>query len=135
VEQRTRELARSEEELRQQRDNLEIIVQERTKGLLAANQELTAMNEEMMAMNEEMTSLNEEMTSLNATLENSNQRLEEQIEFRRQIENDLILRERQYRASINLLTSSATEIEKLFERTLLVAKLLVYRSTVCPKFQ
>jgi len=118
VEQRTRELARSEEELRQHRDNLEQLVQERAQGLLAANQELTAMNEEMTAMNEEMTSINAEITSLNATLEDSNRRLVEQIEFRRQIENDLILRERQYRASINLLTSSAAEIEKLFESIL-----------------
>jgi len=60
------------------------LVAGRTRELDAANQELTALNEEMIAMNE--------------ILEDTNKRLEDENKARRQVEDNLLLRERQYRA-------------------------------------
>jgi diguanylate cyclase (GGDEF)-like protein len=77
-------------ELRQHRDDLEKRVDERTLELGAANQEMLAMNEELTAMNE--------------TLEDTNNRLNEENIARRRSENNLLLRERQYRAITGLLT-------------------------------
>ena len=93
------ERKKAEEERQEQRAKLEQLVEERTQSLLAANQELTALNEEMAALNE--------------TLENSNQNLEKEIDFRQQVENELVVREQQYRATMNLVTSSDITINEL----------------------
>ena len=77
-------------ELSQHRDGLQKLVEERTLELGAANQEMLAMNEELTAMNE--------------TLEETNNRLNEENIARRQSEDKLLLRDRQYRAITGLLT-------------------------------
>ncbi len=77
-------------ELRQHRDGLQKLVEERTLELGAANQEMLAMNEELTAINE--------------ILEDTNNRLNEENMARRQSEDNLLLRERQYRAITGLLT-------------------------------
>lgn len=83
------------DELRQHRDDLHKLVEERTLNLAAANQEMLAMNEELTAMNE--------------ILEDTNNRLNEENIARRQSENKLLLRERQYRAITGLLTQPVDE--------------------------
>lgn len=87
----------AETALQQAHDSLEIKVEEKTQELLAANQELTAMNEEIQ--------------TANSTLATMNQQLEEEIQVRCQVENDLVLRERQYRASVSLLTRPIEEVD------------------------
>lgn len=77
-------------ELSQHRDSLQKLVEERTLELGAANQEMLAMNEELTAMNE--------------TLADTNNRLNEENVARRQSEDRLLLRDRQYRAITGLLT-------------------------------
>jgi len=91
-------------EIQQHRESLEELVEVRTEELGAANQELTAMNEEMVAMNE--------------TLEDTNKRLKDENKIRRQIEEKLLLRERQYRATTSLLMQPADEFEGLLESVL-----------------
>lgn len=98
-------------EIQEHREGLENLVEARTEELGAANQELTAMNEEMAAMNE--------------TLEDTNQRLENENQVRRQVEENLLLRERQYRAATSLLTRPVDEIEGLLESILRDALQLV----------
>lgn len=84
-------------ELRQHRERLEELVEARTAELGAANQEMAAMNEELTIMNE--------------TLADTNFRLIEENEARRQTENKLLLRERQYQAITGLLTQPIGEAE------------------------
>lgn len=79
-------------------------VEERTQELFAANQELRAINEEMIAINEEM--------------EQSNTKLHTENYIRRQAEEKLLLRERQYRATTNLLMRPAEEAGRLAETVL-----------------
>jgi len=71
-------------------EEMEQTVEMRTQELFAANQELTAMNQEMIAINEE--------------LENTNESLHQENYMRQATEDKLLLRERQYRATTNLLT-------------------------------
>ncbi len=104
-----------EEELRHHRDQLEILVSERTGDLMSANQELAAMNEEMAAMNE--------------TLENSNLRLQEEISARLRKEEDLSRRDRQYRATTRLLTNTAHNLDTYFDSFLRDALHLVKAPT------
>ena len=92
------------EELRQHRDQLEILVEERTGDLTAANQELTAMNEEICTINE--------------TLECTNRRLEAEIITRQQEEAKLSRRERQYRATTRLLTGTVQDVDSCLENIL-----------------
>lgn len=91
-------------ELAQHRERLEDLVTARTRELGAANEELTAMNEEMTAINE--------------VLEGSNERLAAEITVRQQTENNLLLREQQYRAATHLLTRPSDEMEGLLESIL-----------------
>ena len=79
-------------ELRQHREGLEELVEARTIELGAANQEMLAMNE---------------------TLEDTNQRLNHENEARRKTENNLLLRERQYRAITGLLAQPADGTEDI----------------------
>lgn len=88
-------------ELRLHREKLEDLVAERTGELAFANQEMEAMNEELAAIND--------------TLGETNGRLKEENEVRRQTEENLLLRERQYRATTSLLTRSIDEMEELME--------------------
>lgn len=101
----------AETALRQAYDDMEQKVEERTQELFAANQELTAMNEEMIAVNEE--------------LGRTNAALHEENHNRRQAEDRLLLRERQYRATTSLLTRPADEAETLAETVLRNAVQLV----------
>ena len=89
------------EELRQHRDQLEMLVEERTGDLIAANQELTAMNEEI--------------SSINDMLESTNHRLKEEITIRLQEEDKLSRRERQYRATTRLLTGPVQDVDSCLE--------------------
>ncbi|WP_378954642.1 EAL domain-containing protein [Pelosinus sp. sgz500959] len=98
-------------ELQQHRDRLQELVEERTGELGAANQELTAMNEEIIAMNE--------------TLEDTNEQLCNENKLRQKIEENLLLRERQYRATTSLLTRPVEEFEGLLESILQGALQLV----------
>ena len=88
-------LARSEAELRRHKKELELTVEQRTAEVVAANQELTAMNQEMSAMNEE--------------LQHANSQLGAEIELRQQQEDELLMRERQYRSATRLLTRPVEE--------------------------
>ncbi|WP_021169746.1 Oxygen sensor protein DosP [Sporomusa ovata DSM 2662] len=82
-------------ELRQHRERLQGLVEARTAQLEAVNQEMAAMNE---------------------ILEDTNQRLNDENLARRQTEENLILRERQYRAITGLLTQrQAGEREDILE--------------------
>ena len=91
-------------ELRQHREKLEELVEARTSELAAANQEMIAMNEEL--------------TDMNRMQGETNRCLQDEIKVRRQIEDNLLLRERQYRATTNLLTRPADEMEDLLESIL-----------------
>lgn len=84
-------------ELHQHRESLEELVEVRTAELGAANQEMLAMNEE---------------------LEVTNQRLHTENKVRRHTEENLLLRERQYRAITGLLAQPADETEDILETIL-----------------
>ena len=109
------ELKNAIEELQQHRNRLEALVEERTGELTAANEELSAMNEELTAMNEELTAMNEEVISVNETLANMNQRLEDEITNRQKKETLLSRREKQYRATISLLTGFSDNVDNCLE--------------------
>jgi len=98
------ERIKTEEALQHAHDNLEDMVTEKTQEISAANQELTAMNEEIRAMNE--------------TLESTNQRLHDEIQVRRHVEEDLLIRERQYRATTSLLTGPIDEVDHCLQSIL-----------------
>lgn len=91
-------------ELRQHRGSLEELVEARTAELGAANQEMEALNEELTAINE--------------ALGETNQRLKDENEVRKQTEENLLLRERQYRATTSLLTRPVDQMEDLLESIL-----------------
>ena len=63
-----------EEELKKYREQLEIIVYERTIELNEANEELRATNEELEATNEELETNSRELININVQLENSIER-------------------------------------------------------------
>ena len=69
----------------------------RTTALSAANQELTAMNEEMASLNVELNKINQQLLS--------------EIELRRIKEQELLLRERQYRAATRLVLRSSQDVD------------------------
>ena len=102
---------RLERELRSHAAKLEEMVERRTQELFSANQELTAMNEEIIAMNE--------------TLADANRSLAVEIEVRQTQENAIRLREKQYRASVGLLTSSREDYSELLQNILQDAIALV----------
>ena len=102
---------RMEEELRQHRDQLEQLVDNRTTALSAVNQELIAMNEEM--------------ATLNGELNNINQQLLTEIELRRIKEQELLLREQQYRAATRLVLRSSQAVDASLESILKDALQLV----------
>jgi diguanylate cyclase (GGDEF)-like protein/PAS domain S-box-containing protein len=104
-------LARSEEELRQHRTRLEALVEARSAEVIAANQELTAMNEEMAAMNTE--------------LRQANLQLGNEVELRQSKENEVLLREQQYRSATRLLTRPVEEAAPSLEAILRDALQLV----------
>ena len=86
-----------ENELKLHRERLEDLVERRTSELFAANQELSALNEEMTAMNEELSAINEDLSAANELLGN-------EVRLRQEKEEQLLLREKQYRAATRLLT-------------------------------
>lgn len=95
------ERKRIEQELLLHTQKLQELVETRTQELSAANQELTAMNEEMTAINE--------------ALQESNRLLEQEIEFRRQKEQELLLRGKQYQATTDLLTHPGEDFDELIK--------------------
>jgi len=72
--------------------------------------------------------LNEEMAAMNEILEDTNRRLEDENKIRRQMEDSLLLRERQYRATTSLLTCPVEGFEGLLESILRDALQLVKAS-------
>ena len=112
------ERKRLEHELRLYAANLEEKVERRTQELFAANQELTAVNEELTAMNEEMIAMNE-------SLEDANRDLTTEVGIRQQKEQELLLREKQYRATTGLLTQPGEDIDGLLKSILQDAVQLV----------
>ncbi len=104
-------LARSEEELLQHQSKLESLVEARTADVIAANQELTAMNEEMAAINQE--------------LQRANLQLNIEVALRLNKENEIRLRERQYRSATRLLTRPIEEAAPSLEAILRDALQLV----------
>ena len=95
---------RLEKEVQLHAGNLEAKVEQRTQELFAANQELAAMNEEVSAMNE--------------LLENANRSLATEVAIRQQKEQEVLKREKQYRASTSLLTNPSEDINGLLESIL-----------------
>ena len=95
------ERKRIEQELQLHTQKLQELVETRTQDLSAANQELTAMNEEMTAMNE--------------SLQEANRLLGEEIDFRRQKEQELLLRGKQYQATTDLLTHPNEDFDELIK--------------------
>ena len=69
--------------------------------------------------------LNEEMVAMNQALEGTNRRLEDENKVRRQMEDHLLLRGRQYRAATRLLTRPVEEFQGLLESILRDALQLV----------
>ena len=102
---------RMEEELRRHRDQLEQLVDNRTTALSAANQELTAMNEEMATLNGELNKINQQLLS--------------EIRLRRIKEQELLLREQQYRAATRLVLRSSQNVDASLESILKDALQLV----------
>lgn len=98
------ERKRVEMALWQVNEKLEQKVEERTKELYAANQELTGMNEEVQAINE--------------TLSDTNEQLQEEIKQHEQTQEQLLIREKQYRASASLLTGPVDNMPGLLESIL-----------------
>jgi PAS domain S-box-containing protein len=70
------ERRRVDEELRQYREHLEQLVQDRTEELNLSNEELTSMNEELASTNDELAAGNEELVSLNEELAATNEELD-----------------------------------------------------------
>jgi diguanylate cyclase (GGDEF)-like protein/PAS domain S-box-containing protein len=102
------ERKRIEQELQLHTTKLEETVELRTQELFAANQELTAMNEELTAMNEEVSAMNE-------SLQEANRLLGEEIDFRQQKEQELLLRGKQYQATTDLLTHPGEDFDGLIK--------------------
>lgn len=88
----------AQEALQQAHDELEHKVEEKTQALFAANAELQAVNGEL--------------NGVNAVLGRTNRQLQEEVAVRRQTEERLVIRERQYRATTSLLTRPIDETEK-----------------------
>lgn len=105
------EQKQAEQALQEANEELERKVEERTRALFMANTDLTAMNEEMIAINDE--------------LGRANDCLHEENRLRRQTENKLLLRERQYRATTSLLTQPVDAVDVLAEEVLVDALQLV----------
>ena len=102
---------RLEQELRLYATKLEETVEHRTQQLFAANEELTAINEEMLAMNESLQAANRELML--------------EISIRQQKDQELLLREKQYRATTGLLTHSSEDFDALLANILQDAMQLV----------
>ena len=111
LEAEVRERRKAEDALQQAHDNLEFKVKAKTQKIFAANEELTAMNEEIQAMN--------------ANLEDTNKQLQDEIQVRQQVEENLLTRENQYRATTSLLTGPIDEVENCLESILLNALQLI----------
>jgi len=93
----------AEAALQRANEQLEQKVEERTQELYAANQELTAMNQEMIAVNEELGRMN--------------RALEDENIIRSQTQDRLLRRDRQYRATTNLLVSNS-DVNELMKTVL-----------------
>ena len=99
-------------------DQLEHRVLERTAELTAANEMLNAQSEELTAMNEELTAMNEEISAMNESLQDANRKLDAEMVIRQQKEQEVLSREKQYRATTVLLTHSDEGFDALLETIL-----------------
>jgi PAS domain S-box-containing protein len=88
------EREKAEKQLAQHRDNLELLVKERTEEAERINEELTATNQEMLSTNEELNSANEELEIINIALE-------KEINIRKQIQKNLEESESKFRNFID----------------------------------
>jgi PAS domain S-box-containing protein len=89
-----------QEELAKHRDNLEILVRERTAEVDMVNEELTATNEKLINKNNELYAINEELEIMNVTLD-------KEVENRKQIQNNLEESESKFRGFIEQSTDGA----------------------------
>jgi PAS domain S-box-containing protein len=87
------ERTKAEEELAGHRDNLEMLVKQRTEEIEKINNELAIANHEMIAVNEELYAINEE-------LEEANKKLNHEIEIRTHVQEQLAESENKYRGLI-----------------------------------
>jgi diguanylate cyclase (GGDEF)-like protein/PAS domain S-box-containing protein len=106
-----------EETLRKLKEQLEVQVELRTEELSSANEELLAMNEEI--------------TAANRSLENMNQQLEEEVVTRQRKEEELLVRENQYRAITSFLLNPLEQTEELMRTILSDALHLVQAPEGC----
>ncbi|WP_196603058.1 EAL domain-containing protein [Pectinatus frisingensis] len=88
-------------------------------------QEVEKRTQELCAANQELTAMNEEICSINTKVQKANDNLHEEIHLRQQVENNLLLREKQYRATTNLFTRPSIGTDKLAELILFNAIQLV----------
>jgi len=73
---------RIEAELAKYRENLELLVQQRTDELNSANEELVSANEELTSSNEELAVTNEQLVAANEELDRYRTQLEEMVKER-----------------------------------------------------
>jgi len=71
-----------ETELTKYRENLELLVQQRTDELSTANEELATTNEELISSNEELAATNEELVTANEELDRYRKQLEDIVDER-----------------------------------------------------
>ena len=103
--------------------NIEVLERMKTaEALQHAHDQLgdkvTGKTEELAVANEDLTAMNEEIRAMNETLEETNQRLQAEIQVRHLTEDDLLTRERQYRATTSLLTGPIDEVAHCLESIL-----------------
>lgn len=87
--------------------------------------QMGALNLEIGHMSRKLRQTNATIVAMNETLEDANKQLEDENRVRRQMEDHLLLRGRQYRATTSLLTRPVDEFEGLLESILRDALQLV----------
>ena len=87
--------------------------------------QMSALSLDFANISRELIKKNAVIVAMNETLAEANKRLEAENKVRRQMEDRLLLRERQYRATTSLLTRPIDEFEGLLESILRDALLLV----------
>ena len=87
--------------------------------------QMSALNFDIINMSRELMGKNAAMVAMNKKMEATNQRLRDENQIRQQMEEHLLLRERQYRVATSLLTRPMGGIEGLLEHILCDALQLV----------
>ncbi|MBP2637270.1 MAG: diguanylate cyclase [Firmicutes bacterium] len=73
--------------------------------------ERTRAEFELTAANEQLTAMNEELVAMSAQLQHTNEQISKEIDIRAVMEEKLRLRERQYRAIVQLLTDTNAKLD------------------------